>query len=402
MISLPSDQDASGRTFDCAELALVAEVLESGTLTSTKGTMTRRLEEAFADQIGVRYVRACASGTAALHAAIAAVDPEPGDEIVTSPITDMGALTPILYQGAAPVFADVDPAVACVTACTIEPRLSERTRAIVVTHLFGNPCHMEPIMALARARGVPVIEDCAQAFLASDCSRLVGSIGTIGVFSLQQGKHVTCGEGGLITTSDDELAERMSLFINKAWPYGDHTPDHRFLALNYRLSEIQAAVALGQLGKLASSVERRIANAEALHAALVDIPGVSGPTVRPDTVHSYWRFPMRVQADAIRGGAAALGAKLNQIGIHAAPRYIAKPAFECELFQRQQTFGNSRWPFTMASSEAVDYRRSRFPGVFAALDSTVVLPWNERFEPVHIRLMARAIGDAASELARSS
>jgi perosamine synthetase len=154
-LTLPSDHEASGRTLGDEEIALVSEAIRRGTLTSTRGTFVKTFERRFADRLGVKHAYACASGTAAVHVAVAAIDPEPGDEIVTSPITDMGALTPILYQGAIPVFADVDPATLNITAATIEPRLSGRTRAIVVTHLFGNPCEMGEIMALARARGIP-------------------------------------------------------------------------------------------------------------------------------------------------------------------------------------------------------------------------------------------------------
>src|SRR5256885_3406023 len=163
LLTLPSDQEASGRTLGDEEIALAAEAIRSGTLTSTKGTFVKRLERRFAELLGVKHAWPCASGTAAVHTTIAAIDPEPGDEIITSPITDMGALAPILYQGAIPVFADVDPDTLNVTAATIRASLSPRTRAIMVTHLFGNPCDMGEIMTLARARDIAVIEDCAQA-----------------------------------------------------------------------------------------------------------------------------------------------------------------------------------------------------------------------------------------------
>jgi dTDP-4-amino-4,6-dideoxygalactose transaminase len=400
--TLPSDQDASGRSFGEAQLALLAEVLRAGTLTSTRGTMVRALERGFAERLGVRHAWACSSGTAAFHVAVAAIDPEPGDEIVTSPITDMGALAPILYQGAIPVFADVDPETCNVTAGTIEPRLSERTRAIVVTHLFGNPCDMDPILALARRRGIPVIEDCAQAFLASDRGRTVGTMGAAGVFSLQQGKHITSGEGGLVATDDDALARRMFLAINKAWGYGEVDPDHTFLALNHRLSELQGAVALAQLPRLGELVERRIENALRLTEALRGLPGVAPPQVRPGSVHTYWRYCLRVDPDVIPGGAVALGARLKARGISAAPRYIQKPAFECEVFRRQRTFGASRWPFTLARPEALDYGRARFPGVYRALDEVLVLPWNERFEPAHLDFIAEAVHTAAGSLAEEA
>ncbi|HNU06656.1 MAG TPA: DegT/DnrJ/EryC1/StrS family aminotransferase, partial [Pyrinomonadaceae bacterium] len=143
IIKLPSDQDISGRTFGAEEIAAITEVLQSGVLITTKGKYGKLLESAFAEKIGSKFAFACNSGSAAVHVAIAAVNPNPGDEIVTTSITDMGALTPIIFQGAVPVFADVDPKTLNVTAETIERVLSDRTKAIIVTHLFGNPCEME-------------------------------------------------------------------------------------------------------------------------------------------------------------------------------------------------------------------------------------------------------------------
>src|SRR5271154_2726947 len=159
LMTLPSDQDSTGRTLGEEEIASVTAAIRTGTLTSTKGEFVKTLEKKFAEQIGVKYAYACSSGSAAVHCAIAAINPEPGDEIITTSITDMGALTPILYQGAIPVFADVDPFSLNVTAETIARVLSPRSRAIIVTHLFGNPCEMAPIVALAARHGLPIIED---------------------------------------------------------------------------------------------------------------------------------------------------------------------------------------------------------------------------------------------------
>lgn len=398
VLTLPSDQDASGRTFDQRELKLLAEVLESGTLTSTKGKFVRTLEERFAHLFGVRAAYACNSGSAAIHCAVAAVDPEPGDEIVTTGITDMGALAPILYQGAIPVFADVDPRTCNVTAETIEAVLSERTRAVVVTHLFGNPCEMGPIMELARARRIPVIEDCAQSFLARVGGKFVGAVGDIGCFSLQQGKHITTGEGGLVTTNDADLARRVFLFINKAWGYGDAEPDHYFLAPNYRMSELQGAVAVAQLGKLADVVERRAASADLLTGLLRHLPGVETPFVHAGNTHAYWKYCLRVDSRVVREGAQGMARLLKERGIASAPRYIQKPAFMCQVFREQRTFGASRFPFTLARPEAVDYDPARFPGTFAALEGVLVLPWNERYTGEHVAYIADAVRDAAHRL----
>jgi dTDP-4-amino-4,6-dideoxygalactose transaminase len=310
----------------------------------------------------------------------------------------MGALGPILYQGAIPMFADVDPRTYNVTAKSIERCLSGRTKAIIVTHLFGNPCEMTEIMELADERGIPVIEDCAQSFLARHKDRFVGNIGAIGCFSLQQGKHMTTGEGGIVTTSDPDLARRMFLFINKAWGYGDTQPDHYFLALNYRMSELQGAVALAQLPKLEGVVQSRASHAAKLTSMLAGIKGIDVPFTSPENTHTYWKYCLSVDSRCIEGGAPGLARLLKEKGIASAPRYIQKPAFMCEVFQKQRTFGNSRFPFTLARPQAVDYSRELFTGTYESLESILVLPWNERYTIEHVEYIADAIRDAAVTL----
>ena len=399
-IQLPSDQDATGRELGDDEMVELAAVIESGTLTSTKGQFVKRLEERFAAYMGVKHAYACSHGTAALHTAIAAVDPEPGDEIITTSITDMGALTPIIYQSAIPVFADVDPLTYNVTADTIEAVLSPKTKAIMVTHLFGNPCRMGEIMELARVRGIPVIEDCAQAFGAEINGRKVGAWGDIGAFSLQQGKHITTGEGGLVTANDADLARRMFLFINKAWGYGDKTADHYFLALNYRMNELTGAVAVAQLEKLDEFVNRRTRIAAALTEGLSGLPGIETPAVDEGFKHTYWKYCLRVDGERFEGGIDGLARGLRERDILCAPRYIQKPAFECQVIRDQRTFGNSRFPFTLARPEAVDYSRDKFPGTYNALASVLVLPLNEKYTPQHVAYVVDAIRDAAEQLCK--
>jgi len=396
--ALPSDQDATGRTLGDEEIAAVTAALQSGVLTSTKGSFVKDLESRFAAMMGVKHAFACSSGTAAIHCAVAAIDPDPGDEIITTSITDMGALTPLLYQGAIPVFADVDPATCNVTAATIAEKLSDRTKAIIVTHLFGNPCEIDEIVALGNRVGVPVIEDCAQAFLAGYRGNFVGTVGQIGCFSLQQGKHVTSGEGGLVVTNDDELARRMFLFINKAWGYGDPRPDHYFIALNYRMSEITGAVAGTQLAKLPTVVARRRMLAEVLTAKLRGVRGIAAPRVLPGAQHSYWKYALRT-TNVLDGEAVVeIGRYLGERGIASAPRYIQKPAFRCAIFEQRRTFGKSGFPFGLARPSVLDYSAERYPGTFAALERVLVVPWNERYDEKDVEYIADAIASAVDTL----
>ena len=399
-LALPSDQDSSGRTLGAEEIELVTLAIRSGTLFTIRGPYGKKLTADFASMVGSKFAVACNSGTAAVHCAIAAIDPEPGDEIITTSITDMGALTPMLFHGAIPVFADVDPRTGNVTADAIAARISEKTKAIIVTHLFGNPCDMTAIVALANAKNLPVIEDCSQSFLAAHKGKYLGTIGAIGCFSLQQGKHITTGEGGLVVTDDPAFARRLTLFVNKAWGYGDPNPDHYFAALNYRMSELQTACAVGQLPKLPGVVKARVESAARMDELLAGTPGVEIPFKEPHDTHTYWKYCVRVDPKVIPGGPGALAKALKDSNIASAPRYIQKPAFRCEVFRDQRTFGNSRWPFTLARPEAVDYSAELFPGTFEYLDRVLVLPWNEKYTEEHLNYLAGAIYHSAVELSK--
>jgi dTDP-4-amino-4,6-dideoxygalactose transaminase len=399
---LPTDADRSGRDLGQPELERLREVIESGTLNCTKGRAVREFEAAFAKKHGAGFCRATSSGTAAIHAAVAAIDPEPGDEIVTSPITDFGALAPILYQTAIPVFADVDPLTYNVTAETIAPRIGKHTRAIIVTHLFGNPCRMGPILELAARHGLPVIEDTAQAFGATSDGRLAGTLGEIGCFSLQQGKHMTTGEGGLVLVRDARFTRRAGLFIDKAWGYGDPKPDHDFLALNYRMTELQGAVALAQLDKLDSAVARRVKAAEMLTERLAGIDGVSTPVTTEGCRHTYWKYALRVDETVLRGGVDAFSARLAELGVFNAPRYIKRPAFMLRVFRERNTFGRSGFPFVgphLAGRSPVSYDADGYPGCMEALARVVVLPINEFYTEEHVDYVARRVREASGELA---
>ena len=389
--ALPSDQDASGRRFDEDALVNLAEVLTSGTLTATKGAMTPRLEEQFAKVVGSRHAIACSSGSAAVHAAVAALELEPGDEVITTSITDMGALAPLLYEGLIPVFADVDPQTGNVTRETVEAVWSERTRAVIVTHLFGLPADASSIRELAESRGARVVEDAAQAFLAHQGGQPVGTIGDLGCFSFQQGKHITSGEGGIVVTDDDALAREVRLFINKSWPYGEPDPDHRKLGLNYRITELQSAVLVAQVPHLVDFVEHRRNLAAHLEAGVAGLPGLVTARPQPGDGHAYWRYPLIVDRSILPDGVTDIAAALRAHGAAAMPRYIGKPAFRCGIFADQHTLGTSRWPFTLARPDAVDYSAERFPGTFDYLDSVVVIGWNERFTVSDVDVLVEGI-----------
>lgn len=386
-LNLPSDQDISGRDFGRRERELLEEVLASGTLTCTKGTMVRRFEQAFAKRYDVPHAVANASGTAAVHCALGACGVGPGEEVITTPITDMGAITPILFQGATPVFADVDPLTLNLTAESIEAALTERTRAVIVTHLFGNPVVMDPILELVKRRGLFLIEDTAQAYLATWKGKLVGSLGDIGCFSMQQGKHICTGEGGLCITADESLRRKIKLFVDKAWGYGDPKSDHYFPALNYRITELQGAVALAQLEKLEEVVRRRQESFGKFAALMADLEQVGLPVVHPEATCSWWKVAIRIEQP---GTLDRLAEALRRSGVPAAPRYIQKPAFDCQVLRdwyAQRGLG---------LRAGVDYqdRAEAYPGAYSGLSRVMVLAWNEFYTDAHVESIAAAIKEA--------
>lgn len=395
-MQLPSDAEASGRRFGAEELEYLRQVLASGTLNCTKGIFVTRLETGFARLYGGEgwHCTAVTSGTAAIHCAVAALELEPGDEVVTTSITDMGALAPILYQGAVPVFCDIDARSYNVTAAAIEAVLTPRTRAIIVTHLFGTPCEMEPILALAERHGLPVIEDAAQAPFATYDGQRAGTLGSIGCFSLQQGKHMTCGEGGLVITRDEKLARHIRLFHDKAWGYGDPQPDHYFLAPNYRMTELQGAVALAQLEKVEGVVADRQRTAHQFLEHLAGVADIEAQHVPAAAESVYWKVVLRFNGgEDVREIGQFLKA---EFGIVSAPRYVQKPAFECEIFRERRTFGNSHWPLQNWRPPT----RKSLPGTYDALTHMLVLPWNENYTTEHVEYTAAAVRRAVEHCRR--
>ncbi|HME92383.1 MAG TPA: DegT/DnrJ/EryC1/StrS family aminotransferase, partial [Myxococcaceae bacterium] len=222
-------------------------------------------------------------------------------------------------------------------------------------------------------------------------------------FSLQQGKHMTTGEGGVVISSDRRHARRMTLFSDKAWGYGDANPDHYFLALNYRMTDLQGAVARAQLEKLDGVVARRQRTASELTELLSGVPGLTLPAPLPGARHVYWKYPLIVDPDIIVGGADALGVALKRAGIFCVPRYIQKPVFECQVLAERKTYGRSRCPYSCRERNGggqIVYDAAEYPGTMQGLERVVVLPWSEFYSEAHVMFIACAVRNAAESLLR--
>ena len=223
------------------------------------GPEVEAYKQEFATFFGARFATPTTSGTAAIHSALGSLRLEPGTEVITSPITDPGTVAPILMQNCIPVFADVDYDTLNITAASIEKMITEKTRVLIPVHLAGQPCDMNPIMELAKQHNLTVIEDCAQAHGVKYKGKYVGTIGHLGAFSLMAGKHTTSGgQGGMVITNDEKLYWNAKRFADRGKPFGSDNPTNLFLGLNYRMTELQAAIGRVQLQKLRSSVRRRL------------------------------------------------------------------------------------------------------------------------------------------------
>ncbi|MDA0746517.1 MAG: DegT/DnrJ/EryC1/StrS family aminotransferase, partial [bacterium] len=202
------------KPFGEREEELLLEAVRSQNLFGKNGTFVPAFEEKFAELYGMKFAQSATSGTAAIHLAIGAVNPDPGDEIITAPITDPGSVMPILQQNAVPVFADVDPKTLNMTPESIEANITDRTRAIILVHLFGRPCEVDEVVKIAEKHNLVLIEDCSQAHVTKYKGRYVGTFGHMGCFSLQQSKHMTTGDGGVTVTNDEQTYIRLKLFAD--------------------------------------------------------------------------------------------------------------------------------------------------------------------------------------------
>jgi perosamine synthetase len=247
------------------EIQAVNAVMESGWI--TQGAKVRELEAAFTRLCGTDHAVATNTGTAALHVALLGLDVGVEDEVITTPLSCIASANPILFQGARPVFADVDPETYNLDLTQVAKRITSRTRAILPVHLFGHPVDVDPLLELALSAGLPVIEDASQATGASYKGRRVGGFGRVGCFSLYANKIITSGEGGMLVTNDEALALRMRAIRNFGQIPGQHFR-HAFLGGNYKMTDVCAAIGCAQVGKIDAYIAGRRRQVAALNAAL--------------------------------------------------------------------------------------------------------------------------------------
>lgn len=281
----------------------VLKVLRSGKWYRGDGGHVAEFEAAYAKLIGARRCLATASGTTALLVALHVMDVDAGDEVIVSPYTFIATYNAILINKALPVFADTDPATLTLDPASIESRITDRTRAIVPVHIYGMPCDMDPINAVAARHKLAVIEDACQAWLAEYKGRPCGVLADLGCFSFQNSKHIPAGEGGAVTGNNDDLLDRCHAFHNVGRATGNFKGAKPFFTRgsNYRMQQFQAVILMQQFDKLVRETARRRENADYLGAQLKDIPGIT-PVRLPENSRAVWHlYPFRYDAEHFHG-----------------------------------------------------------------------------------------------------
>ena len=319
-----------------SDIKAVVEVLRSDWLTT--GPKVAEFEEAFAAQVDAAYAVAFSSGTAALHAAAFAAGLKSGDEAITTPLTFAATANCVLYQGATPVFADVCADTLNLDPQQVEKKISPKTRAILPVDYAGHPAEMTAILEIARRRGMIVIEDACHALGATYGRKRVGGIADMTVFSFHPVKHITTGEGGMVTTNDEGLAETLRRFRNHGisseararqnagqWHY-----EMVQLGFNYRLPDIVCVLGLEQLKRLEANLARRREIAAVYTTALREIRGIVVPTVRSEANPAWHLYPIRLELDRLNADRAQIfralraeniGVNVHYIPVHYHPYY---------------------------------------------------------------------------------
>lgn len=376
------------KPFGPEELALLNEALVSQTLFGVDGKMVGAFEKEFAVLYNVPYAVASTSGTAAIHTALGALDFNPGDEIITAPITDLGTVIPILYQNGIPVFADIDDSYNMDPA-DVERKITDRTRAIVVVHLFGNPCNMDAMVAISKKHNIPLIEDCSQSHLTEYKGKYVGTFGDIGCYSFQQSKHMTTGDGGMVVTSNKTHYERMKLFVDKGFMRkGWGTRAYGFHAPNYRMNELTGAVGRAQLKKVKGVVAKRARMGAKLTELLKNVDEIRTAPVTEGGKHSFWLYPVYVKA----GNVEPFAKNMMAAGFWCAAGYTGKPIYLCtESLTAKKTYGTSKFPFDSAYvSRNYEYKEGLCPKAEATLPHLVTMPWDESWSEEKVAKAAEA------------
>jgi perosamine synthetase len=389
----------SGPRWGEPERKQLEAMLRQNSLFYWKGPQTNLLIERFRKICPMKYVATCSSGTAAIHVAVAAAGIGLGDEVITSPITDIGTVIGILYQQAVPVFADLGASTYNLDVADVERRITPKTKAIIPVHLSGNPCDMNALKALADRHKLILIEDSCQAWGAHYRGQPIGTVGHFTCFSLQNSKQVTCGDGGVVGSNDEQFGPLLQKLVTKGC---DRVNRQGFqttmFSTNYRMSEPQAAVAAAQLGRLESIVSRRSRFGNLLSEKIADIPGILPHQVHPEDRATYYFYMFRMQPDAFRCDRATFVKALVVEGAQVGAGYIRVPIYREPPFLQHDFFAG-HWPVKDMGLTTMDFTKHRCPEAEAILETGVKVSIHEAMTEEYILGVAEAIRKVARHYA---
>jgi perosamine synthetase len=345
-------------------------------------------EREFAAYHGMAFATAVSSGTAAIHTALSALRLDIAQEVISAPITDPGGVAPILWDNCIPIFADADPETMNMDPRSLAERITPRTKAIIITHLTGQPAQMDALMAIAQAHHIPVIEDCAQSHAARFQGKLVGTFGDLSAFSLMGGKHHTAGgQGGMVLTNNEELYWNAKRFADRGKPFNSSERKNLFLGMNYRMTELEAVIGREQLKKLDAVASRRRTLANRLAEGIADLRSVRMQKVITGAEPTYWLMLLHIDPARLSKSkeefVRACAAEGMPIDVH-----YDWIAYESPWFREQANYGTSGCPWICPFyGQEVVYEGS-CPNARQAIDSHFVIPWHEGYSSQEVDDMA--------------
>lgn len=309
-------------------------------ISGTSGGYITEFEQRFSAYCGKRYGVATTSGTTALHLAVASLELGSGDEVIVPAFTSIATVFAIVYNGATPVLVDSEAETWNIDVTKIEEKITKNTKAILPVHIYGHPCDMDPITKIAKKYNLYVIEDAAEAHGAEYKGKKAGGMGDIGCFSFYANKIITTGEGGMIVTDSAEIAERAELLRNLAFSK-ERRFLHHYLGFNYRMSNIQAAIGVAQLGKINTFIEKKRHLAGLYNSLLKDVPGISLPTEKSWAKNVYWMYCILVE-DEFGMSRDKLMTRLIEKGIETRTMFI--PMNQQPVFHKRGLFKKLKCP----------------------------------------------------------
>ncbi len=322
------------------ELEYVVDCIKTGWI-SSKVKYVEEFEKRFAKYCGCKYGISTTSGTTALHLALASIGVGKSDEVIIPAFTMIATAFAVVYCGAKPVLVDSEPETWNIDVNQIEKKITDKTKAILVVHIYGHPCDMDPIMEIADKYGLYVIEDAAEVHGAEYKGRKTGGLGHVGCFSFYANKIITTGEGGMIVTDDEEIAEKARLLRNMAFPERKRIYVHSELGFNYRMTNVQAAIGLAQLERIEEFVEMRRRNAYLYNEYLKDIEGITLPPEKEWAKNVYWMYSILIEPE-FGMSRDKLMEELEKRGIETRPFFT--PMHMQPVFRKMGLFEGERYP----------------------------------------------------------